>query len=78
MCRRKRLLGYFGEEYASDNCGGCDICSGAHEQFDITRDAQIVLSAIFRTQERFSIRHIIDIVIGSDTKTHPGSFSMTK
>lgn len=68
VCRRKRLLGYFGEEYASDNCSGCDICSGAHEQFDITRDAQIVLSAIFRTQERFGIRHIIDIVIGSDTK----------
>lgn len=68
VCRRKRLLGYFGEEYASDNCSGCDICSGAHEQFDITRDAQIVLSAIFRTQERFGIRHIVDIVIGSDTK----------
>lgn len=68
VCRRKRLLGYFGEEYASDNCGSCDICSGALEQFDITRDAQIVLSAIFRTQERFGIRHIVDIVIGSDTK----------
>lgn len=68
VCRRKRLLGYFGEEYASDNCSGCDICSDVHEQFDITRDAQIVLSAIFRTQERFGIRHIIDIVIGSDTK----------
>jgi ATP-dependent DNA helicase RecQ len=68
VCRRKRLLGYFGEEHASDNCGSCDICSGAHEQFDITRDAQIVLSAIFRTQERFGIRHIVDIVIGSDTK----------
>ncbi len=68
VCRRKRLLGYFGEEYASDNCRSCDICSGAHEQFDITRDAQIVLSAIFRTQERFGIRHIVDIVTGSDTK----------
>ena len=26
------------------------------------------MSAIFRTQERFGIRHIVDIVIGSDTK----------
>jgi ATP-dependent DNA helicase RecQ len=25
-CRRKLLLGYFGEEYASDNCGACDNC----------------------------------------------------
>ncbi|MEA3249651.1 MAG: RecQ family ATP-dependent DNA helicase [Patescibacteria group bacterium] len=25
-CRRRFLLGYFGERYAKGNCGGCDIC----------------------------------------------------
>lgn len=68
VCRRRQLLGYFGEEYPADNCGNCDICTGSVEQFDITRDAQIVMSAVSRTQERFGIGHIIDIVTGADTK----------
>lgn len=67
-CRRRQLLGYFGEEFPADNCGSCDVCTGSVEQFDITRDAQIVMSAISRTQERFGIGHIIDIVTGADTK----------
>ncbi len=25
-CRRKFLLGYFGEEFPKENCGACDIC----------------------------------------------------
>ncbi len=25
-CRRKFLLGYFGEEFSEENCGACDIC----------------------------------------------------
>ena len=68
VCRRKRLLGYFGEVYPGDNCGNCDICAGDAEQIDITRDAQIVMSAISRTQESYGIGHIVDIVTGADTK----------
>ena len=68
MCRRRQLLGYFGEAYPADNCGNCDICLGVVERFDITRDAQIVMSAMSRTGQRFGIGHIIDIVIGADTK----------
>ncbi|MEO8288082.1 MAG: RecQ family ATP-dependent DNA helicase [Chloroflexota bacterium] len=30
-CRRKLLLGYFGEEYYQDNCGACDSCIKARE-----------------------------------------------
>lgn len=26
LCRRKFLLGYFGEDFERDNCGGCDVC----------------------------------------------------
>ncbi len=68
VCRRKQLLGFFGEEYLHDNCGACDICSGTVEQIDITTDAQIIMSAISRTGQRFGIGHIIDIVTGADTK----------
>lgn len=68
LCRRKHLLGFFGEDYAADNCRACDICTGSVEQIDVTMDAQITMSAISRTQQRFGIGHIIDIVTGADTK----------
>ncbi len=68
VCRRKQLLNFFGEEYPADNCGACDICSGVVEQMDVTVDAQIVMSAISRTQQRFGSGHISDIVTGADTK----------
>ncbi len=68
VCRRKQLLSFFGEEYLSDNCASCDICSGNVEQVDITVDAQIIMSAMSRTHERFGTGHVVDIVTGADTK----------
>ncbi len=68
VCRRKHILRFFGEEYPGDNCGACDICAGSTEQVDVTTDAQIIMSAISRTQQRFGIGHVVDIVTGADTK----------
>ena len=68
VCRRRQLLGFFGEEYPEDNCGTCDICTGNVERIDITTDAQILMSAMSRTQQRFGAGHVIDIVTGADTK----------
>jgi ATP-dependent DNA helicase RecQ len=68
VCRRKQLLAFFGEVYPADNCGACDICTGNAVRIDVTIDAQIVMSAMARTNERFGITHIIDIVLGADTK----------
>ena len=73
-CRRKQLLNYFGEEYPAhpvdpvnpvQNSGSCcDICAGEVESIDATRDAQIVMSAIARTGQRFGINHIVSVVVG--------------
>jgi ATP-dependent DNA helicase RecQ len=68
VCRRTQLLHFFGEEYPLDNCSACDICSGTVEQIDVTTDAQIIMSAMSRTQQRFGIGHILDVVTGADTK----------
>lgn len=73
-CRRKTLLKYFGENYAGQEttvgqgtrC--CDVCSGEVEKVDATRDAQILMSAIARTDERFGISHIVDVVTGADSE----------
>ncbi len=67
-CRRRQLLAYFEEEYGPDNCGACDVCLQGVEEVDATTEAQMVLSAIYRTGARFGAGHIIDIVVGAKTK----------
>jgi ATP-dependent DNA helicase RecQ len=67
-CRRRQLLSFFGEPYLPDNCGACDICTGKAERVDVTIDAQIVMSAMARMDERFGINHVVDVVMGADTK----------
>jgi len=67
-CRRRTLLGYFGERYEPENCGACDICRGSVEQVDATVDAQIVMSAVMRTGQRFGAAHVVDVICGADTQ----------
>jgi len=68
LCRRRQVLAYFGEELPGDNCGACDVCVHGVEQVDATVDAQIVMSAMYRTGQRFGAAHIVDVVTGSNTK----------
>ena len=68
VCRRKQLLAFFGETYPADNCGTCDICTGNVNRTNITTDARILMSAMARMNERFGINHVMDVVIGADTK----------
>ncbi len=68
VCRRKQLLKFFGEDYPADNCCTCDICAGGTEVVNITVDAQILMSAMMRTGQRFGMVHIVDIVTGANTK----------
>jgi ATP-dependent DNA helicase RecQ len=68
VCRRKQLLSFFNEAYPENNCGACDICIGSVKPIDISMDARILMSAMAGTGERFGIVHIIDIVIGADTR----------
>ena len=64
-CRRKFVLEYLGEERTDENCGACDNCTEAREQYDATEIAQKVLSAVIRTGERFGAAHVIDVLRGS-------------
>ena len=67
VCRRKQILEYF-DESADDDCGFCDICTGSTERVNGSVDAQKLLSAVMRTEERYGLTHIIDIVQGADTE----------
>lgn len=67
-CRRAFLLRYFGEEPVEENCRGCDICLGEWEEFDATVIAQKILSAVIRTEERFGMHYVADVLRGSRSK----------
>ena len=68
VCRRKSILGYFGETYEKDNCGTCDVCMGEVERVDATVAAQKIMSAIYRSGQKFGAAHVADIVAGAKTK----------
>lgn len=67
-CRRSILLSYFGETYFAENCGNCDNCLRSTAMEDRTIDAQKFLSCVSRTQQRFGMRYIIDILRGANTQ----------
>jgi ATP-dependent DNA helicase RecQ len=66
-CRRRVLLGYFGDSLPQD-CGNCDVCSDPPQRFDATVDAQKALSCVYRVGQRFGIGHVVDVLRGADTE----------
>ncbi len=66
-CRRRVLLGYFGDPLDQD-CGNCDRCLDPPERYDATEDAQKVLSCVYRVGQRFGARYVADVLRGADTE----------
>jgi len=64
-CRRRSLLEYFGDALEED-CGNCDVCLNPPAVFDGTEVAQKILSAVYRTGQRFGAVHVIDVLMGKD------------
>ncbi len=65
-CRTKSLLACFGEDM-NGACGHCDCCMSPVAMFDGTVAAQKVLSAIYRTGQRFGALHIVSVLQGQKT-----------
>jgi ATP-dependent DNA helicase RecQ len=63
-CRRRFLLEYFGEA-TTLSCDYCDTCLEPPVLWDATKDAQMILSTIFRTQQTYGAAHVIDVLRGS-------------
>jgi len=64
-CRRRALLAYF-DEHLAEPCGNCDNCITPVETWDGTEAAQMALSAVYRTGQRFGVNHLIDVLRGSE------------
>ncbi|HEX6994199.1 MAG TPA: DNA helicase RecQ [Gammaproteobacteria bacterium] len=65
-CRRAPLLEYFGEE-APERCGNCDNCANPPATWDATEAARKLLSAVYRTGQRFGAAHVVDVLLGNAT-----------
>jgi ATP-dependent DNA helicase RecQ len=66
-CRRAILLKHFGEEPPA-SCGNCDNCLDPPATIDATEVARKLLSAAFRTEMRFGVAHLADVLGGSDNE----------
>jgi ATP-dependent DNA helicase RecQ len=66
-CRRAILLRHFGEE-PPERCGNCDNCLDPPASIDVTEVARKLLSAAFRTEMRFGVGHLADVLEGKDSE----------
>ncbi len=70
-CRRSALLRYFGEEFPSSECTGCDNCLNPRESVDGTLLAQKFLSCVHRVSAKegygFGSNHIVQVLLGEKT-----------
>ena len=66
-CRRAILLRHFGED-PPEACGNCDNCVDPPATIDATEVARKLLSAAFRTEMRFGVGHLADVLAGNDNE----------
>jgi ATP-dependent DNA helicase RecQ len=66
LCRRAVLLRHFGED-PPEHCGNCDNCLDPPATIDVTEIARKLLSAAFRTEMRFGVGHLSDVLAGRKT-----------
>ena len=67
QCRRKLLLGYFGEDFLVDNCGMCDNCLHPRAVFDGRAEMKLVIKLILSLKEHFKVEHLAAILAGNKT-----------
>lgn len=65
-CRHQSILRYFGESHPGA-CEQCDNCLNPVETWQATQVAQMALSCVFRTGQRFGVGHLIDVLMGKVT-----------
>jgi ATP-dependent DNA helicase RecQ len=66
-CRHQTVLRYFGEAHPG-NCGQCDNCLEPVDTWDATQAAQMALSCVYRTGQRFGVGHLVDVLLGKETE----------
>jgi len=64
-CRHQTILRYFGEQH-DGNCKQCDNCLEPVDTWNATQAAQMALSCVYRSGQRFGVVHLIDVLLGKN------------
>lgn len=67
VCRRRQLLGYFGE-YLDKDCGYCDNCMKPTAKFKVQNEIVLALQAVLQTDQRFDVAHLSDVLTANDNQ----------
>lgn len=72
-CRRKMLINYFGDQLSNHypdpkHCGNCDNCLTPGQTWDATEASRKALSCVFRTDQRFGVVHLINVLRGKSSE----------
>ena len=66
-CRRRQLLGYFGEYFEKD-CGFCDNCLKPTQRFKVQEEVVLALQTVLQTDQRFDVNHLADVLTATDNQ----------
>ena len=66
-CRRQVLLAHF-DDFMETPCGNCDTCLQPVDSWDGTEAAQKALSCVYRTEQRFGVNYLIDVLLGKSNE----------
>ena len=66
-CLRAFILDYFGSE-SMDSCDNCSNCLSDSKKTDATVDSQKILSCIYRLDQRYGSKTVVDCLKGSQNK----------
>ena len=61
VCRRRQLLGYFGE-FMEKDCGFCDNCLKSTEKIKVQHEVVLALQTVLETDQRFDVSHLSDVL----------------
>ncbi|MBO0931015.1 DNA helicase RecQ [Fibrella aquatilis] len=67
VCRRRQLLGYFGE-YVDKDCGFCDNCLKPTPKFKAQHEIILALQTVLQTDQRFDVSHLADVLTATDNQ----------
>lgn len=69
-CRRKFLLGYFGESFVG-GCGKCDNCLTPKESMDATDIAKKIFQCVYETGQSFGASYVASVLTaGKSVRPH--------
>ncbi len=67
-CLRGYILSYFGDNNLIQECGNCSNCNDDRELVDISKEAQKILSCVYRLDQRWGTTITAQVLAGSRNK----------